>query len=139
MAPKQCALTHLTVSFHRAVQGTSFLIQNLGERGYYESKNVTLQRWQMPTELRNLVPPEVLSTPTEDHLALSTASALTPAKPPSIPITYLRKPEPGEDFGRTDILPEERATTHVGHASLPTQDISGHLHLTPRAGFQFEG
>lgn len=85
MAPKQCALTHLTVSFHRVVQGASFLIQNLGERGYYESKNVTLQRWQMPTELRNLVPPEVPPAPTEDHLALSTASALTPAKPPVPP------------------------------------------------------
>ena len=75
MAPKQCALTHLTVSFHRALQGASFLIQNLGEMGYYESKNVTLRRWQMLMELRNLVPPEVLPTPTEDHLALSTGSA----------------------------------------------------------------
>lgn len=77
------ALTHLTLSFHRAVQDVSFLIQNLGERGYYEAKNVTLQRWRMPMELRNPASPEALPPPTEDHLDLSTGSARAPAKPPT--------------------------------------------------------
>ena len=140
--PPACALTHPAVFFHqrgpwlqgrfgrshRAVQNVSFLIQNLGEREYYKPKKCHPPKMADSDGAKKSCLPEILPTPTQDHLALFTGSVLPSTKPTSNPTTHLRKPGSREDFCRTGILPEERATAHVGYTSLSSQSTSGHVH-----------